>query len=73
MLFPSTVQHNSTRPYSKFVKLYLIAISAFEIQPVSTEVQEGGVARFACKISSKPPAVITWELNRTTLPVTMDR
>ncbi|TKC50367.1 hypothetical protein EI555_000065, partial [Monodon monoceros] len=59
--------------FSEFDKLYLIAISAFEVQPISTEVQEGGVARFACKISSNPPAVITWELNRTTLPVTMDR
>ncbi|KAB0405671.1 hypothetical protein E2I00_003088, partial [Balaenoptera physalus] len=59
--------------YSEFDKLYLIAISAFEVQPISTEVQEGGVARFTCKISSNPPAVITWELNRTTLPVTMDR
>ncbi|XP_040476353.1 protogenin [Ursus maritimus] len=58
---------------SQKAHLTLSTISAFEIQPVSTEVQEGGVARFACKISSKPPAVITWELNRTTLPVTMDR
>ncbi|KAB0375240.1 hypothetical protein FD755_013732, partial [Muntiacus reevesi] len=59
--------------YSECEKLYLIAISAFEVQPVSIEVQEGGVARFACKISSNPPAAITWELNRTTLSVTMDR
>lgn len=73
MLFPSTVQYNSECTYSKFVKLCLIAISAFEVQPVSTEVHEGGVARFACKISSNPPAVITWEFNRTTLPVTLDR
>ncbi|XP_023579823.1 protogenin [Octodon degus] len=49
------------------------AISAFEIQPVSTEVQEGGVARFACKISSNPPAVVTWEFNRTALPLRTDR
>ncbi|KAH0512061.1 Protogenin [Microtus ochrogaster] len=48
-------------------------ISAFEVHPVSTDVHEGGVARFSCKISSNPPAVITWEFNRTALPVTMDR
>ncbi|RLW03691.1 hypothetical protein DV515_00006313 [Chloebia gouldiae] len=48
-------------------------ISAFEVQPLSTEVQEGGVARFACKITSNPPATVTWEVNRTTLPLVMDR
>ncbi|XP_055971302.1 protogenin [Sorex fumeus] len=58
---------------SQKAHLTLSTISAFEVQPVSTEVQEGGVARFACKISSHPPAVITWELNRTSLPVAMDR
>lgn len=52
---------------------FVTAISAFEVHPVSTEVHEGGVARFSCKISSNPPAVITWEFNRTALPVTMDR
>lgn len=59
--------------HSKFVEFYPVAISAFEVQPISTEVHEGGVARFACKISSNPPAIITWEFNRTTLPITMDR
>lgn len=73
MLFSSIAQYNSAYTNSEFVKLYLTAISAFEVQPLSTEVQEGGVARFACKISSNPPAVITWELNRTTVPITMDR
>ncbi|XP_015426631.1 PREDICTED: protogenin-like [Myotis davidii] len=57
---------------SRFSFSLEMPISAFEVQPVSTEVQEGGIARFACKISSNPPAIITWELNRTTLPVTMD-
>uniref|UniRef100_H0UWV3 Protogenin n=1 Tax=Cavia porcellus TaxID=10141 RepID=H0UWV3_CAVPO len=58
---------------SQKAHLALSTISAFEIQPVSTEVQEGGVARFTCKISSNPPAVVTWEFNRTTLPATTDR
>ncbi|XP_012657243.1 protogenin [Otolemur garnettii] len=58
---------------SQKAHLTLSTISAFEVQPVSTEVHEGGVARFACKISSNPPAVITWEFNRTTLPVTSNR
>ncbi|XP_027782002.2 protogenin [Marmota flaviventris] len=58
---------------SQKAHLTLSTISAFEVQPISTEVPEGGVARFACKISSNPPAVITWEFNRTTLPITMDR
>uniref|UniRef100_G3TG99 Protogenin n=1 Tax=Loxodonta africana TaxID=9785 RepID=G3TG99_LOXAF len=57
---------------SQKAHLTLSTISAFEVQPVSTEVHEGGVARFACSISSNPPAVITWELNRTTLPLAMD-
>ncbi|XP_020041490.1 protogenin isoform X2 [Castor canadensis] len=58
---------------SQKAHLTLSTISAFEVQPVSTEVHEGGVARFTCKISSNPPAAITWEFNRTTLPITMDR
>uniref|UniRef100_H3B5H2 Protogenin n=1 Tax=Latimeria chalumnae TaxID=7897 RepID=H3B5H2_LATCH len=49
------------------------AMSPFETQPVSMEVQVGGVARFSCKVNSKPPPVITWEFNRTTLPLAMDR
>uniref|UniRef100_A0ACB8E5L3 Uncharacterized protein n=1 Tax=Sphaerodactylus townsendi TaxID=933632 RepID=A0ACB8E5L3_9SAUR len=49
------------------------AMSAFEVQPHPTEVHEGGVARFACKISANPPAVITWEVNRTALPAATDR
>ncbi|KAM4766621.1 protogenin [Cyanocitta cristata] len=53
--------------------LTLATISAFEVQPLSTEVQEGGVARFACKITANPPATVTWEVNRTTLPLVMDR
>lgn len=57
---------------SLYVLLFL-AISAFEVQPLSVEVQEGGVARFVCKITANPPAVVTWEVNRTTLPVAMDR
>ncbi|XP_041535758.1 protogenin [Microtus oregoni] len=58
---------------SQKAHLTLSTISAFEVHPVSTDVHEGGVARFSCKISSNPPAVITWEFNRTALPVTMDR
>uniref|UniRef100_A0A2K6DZM0 Protogenin n=1 Tax=Macaca nemestrina TaxID=9545 RepID=A0A2K6DZM0_MACNE len=58
---------------SQKAHLALSSISAFEVQPISTEVHEGGVARFACKISSNPPAVITWEFNRTALPITVDR
>ncbi|KFQ26609.1 Protogenin, partial [Merops nubicus] len=53
--------------------LTLATISAFEVQPLSTEVQEGGVARFACKVTANPPATVTWEVNRTTLPLVMDR
>ncbi|XP_029431364.1 protogenin isoform X2 [Rhinatrema bivittatum] len=48
-------------------------MSVFEVQPMSVEVQEGGVARFSCKITANPPAIITWELNRTTLPLAVDR
>ncbi|XP_069851143.1 protogenin [Dipodomys merriami] len=58
---------------SQKAHLALSTISAFEVQPVSTKAHEGGVARFACKISSNPPAAITWEFNRTALPVATDR
>ncbi|KAL7980288.1 hypothetical protein Chor_014617 [Crotalus horridus] len=51
----------------------LAALSAFEVQPLPTEVQEGGVARFACKIPAHPPAIITWEVNGTALLMEMDR
>ncbi|KAM4675944.1 protogenin [Discoglossus pictus] len=58
---------------SQRAQLSLATMSAFEEQPVSVEVQEGGVARFTCKITSNPPAIVTWEVNRTALPVAMDR
>ncbi|KAM5235550.1 protogenin [Ctenodactylus gundi] len=54
---------------SQRAHLTLSTISAFEVQPVPVEAQEGGVARFACRISSNPPAVVTWEFNGTALPV----
>lgn len=52
---------------------YVLAMSAFEEQPVSIKVQEGGMARFSCKITANPPTVITWEVNRTSLPLAVDR
>ncbi|XP_063782206.1 protogenin [Pseudophryne corroboree] len=58
---------------SQRAHLSLASMSAFEEQPVSMEVQEGGVARFSCKITANPSAVITWEVNRTALPLAMDR
>ncbi|KAJ1180819.1 hypothetical protein NDU88_006034 [Pleurodeles waltl] len=58
---------------SQKAHLVLASMSAFETQPISIEVKEGGVARFSCKITANPPAMITWELNRTTLPLAMDR
>ncbi|XP_053129164.1 protogenin isoform X2 [Hemicordylus capensis] len=58
---------------SQKAHLTLATMSAFEVQPVPAEVHEGSVARFACKILASPPAIITWEVNRTTLPIAMDR
>ncbi|KAM8972260.1 protogenin [Pelodytes ibericus] len=58
---------------SQRAHLSLTTMSAFEEQPVSIEVQEGGVARFSCKITSNPPPIITWEVNRTALPLALDR
>ncbi|XP_073474869.1 protogenin [Aquarana catesbeiana] len=58
---------------SQKAHLSVATMPAFEEQPVSIQVQEGGVARFSCKITANPPAVISWELNRTALPLAMDR
>ncbi|KAM9313261.1 protogenin [Gastrophryne carolinensis] len=58
---------------SQRAHLSITAMAAFEEQPVSIQVQEGGVARFSCKITANPPAIITWEVNRTALPLDMDR
>nr|XP_020640544.1 protogenin [Pogona vitticeps] len=58
---------------SQKAHLTLATMSAFEVQPFSAEVREGTVARFACKISANPPAIITWEVNRMTLPIATDR
>ncbi|XP_044294474.1 protogenin [Varanus komodoensis] len=58
---------------SQKAHLTLATMSAFEVQPLPAEVEDGSVARFACKIDSNPPAIITWEVNRTTLPIAMDR
>ncbi|XP_063301773.1 protogenin [Pelobates fuscus] len=58
---------------SQRAHLSIATMSAFEEQPVSVEVHEGGIARFSCKITSNPPPIITWEVNRTALPLAMDR
>ncbi|XP_068128625.1 protogenin [Hyperolius riggenbachi] len=58
---------------SQRAHLSLASMSAFEEQPASIRVREGGVARFSCKITANPPAVITWEVNRTALPLALDR
>ncbi|KAE8617666.1 hypothetical protein XENTR_v10009156 [Xenopus tropicalis] len=58
---------------SQRAHLSFASMSGFEEQPVSVQVQHGSVARFSCKITANPPAVITWEVNRTALPLAMDR
>ncbi|KAM3828374.1 LOW QUALITY PROTEIN: protogenin [Vipera latastei] len=58
---------------SQKAHLTFATLSAFEVQPLPTEVQEGGVARFACKIPAHPPAIITWEVNGTALLMETDR
>ncbi|OCT89559.1 protogenin [Xenopus laevis] len=58
---------------SQRAHLSLATMSGFEEQPVSVDVQDGSVARFSCKITANPAAVITWEVNRTALPLAMDR
>nr|DBA31732.1 TPA: hypothetical protein GDO54_007517 [Pyxicephalus adspersus] len=58
---------------SQKARLSVATMSAFEEHPISLQVQEGGVARFSCKITANPPPVITWEVNRTALPLAMDR
>ncbi|OCT86968.1 protogenin [Xenopus laevis] len=58
---------------SQRAHLSLATMSGFEEQPMSIEVQDGSVARFSCKITANSPAVITWEVNRTALPLAMDR
>ncbi|XP_052453081.1 protogenin B isoform X1 [Carassius gibelio] len=43
----------------------------FVTQPVSAEVRLGSVARFSCAVSAS--AVISWQLNQTSLPLDSDR
>uniref|UniRef100_A0A4W6BSB8 Protogenin n=1 Tax=Lates calcarifer TaxID=8187 RepID=A0A4W6BSB8_LATCA len=58
---------------SQKARLTIASISSFAIQPTSIVVTEGSVARFSCKISAHPPPIITWELNRVTLPLATER
>ncbi|XP_026565382.1 protogenin [Pseudonaja textilis] len=58
---------------SQKAHLTFATLSAFEVQPLPTEVHEGGVARFACKIPAHPPAIITWEVNGTALLMETER
>ncbi|XP_069767120.1 protogenin A isoform X2 [Narcine bancroftii] len=53
--------------------LSVASMSSFEVQPTTTAVMEGEVARFICKIHANPPPIITWEFNRTALPLATDR
>uniref|UniRef100_A0A4W3GF96 Protogenin n=1 Tax=Callorhinchus milii TaxID=7868 RepID=A0A4W3GF96_CALMI len=48
-------------------------MTPFEVQPTNTVASKGEVARFVCKIHANPPPIITWEFNRTTLPLVTDR
>ncbi|KAK5619469.1 hypothetical protein CRENBAI_013854 [Crenichthys baileyi] len=54
-------------------RLTIASITEFESHPVSMVVSEGSVARFSCAVTSSPPATITWEYNRSTLPLQTDR
>ena len=65
----STSVHNLKSPLVCFTA----GISSFAIQPTPIVVTEGSVARFSCKISAHPPPIITWELNRVTLPLATER
>uniref|UniRef100_A0AAY4EK12 Immunoglobulin superfamily DCC subclass member 3 n=1 Tax=Denticeps clupeoides TaxID=299321 RepID=A0AAY4EK12_9TELE len=58
---------------SQKARLTIAVISPFTIQPTSIVVTEGSVARFTCKITAIPPPIITWELNRVTLPLATER
>ncbi|XP_053174817.1 protogenin A [Scomber japonicus] len=58
---------------SQKARLTIASIFSFSIQPMSIVVTEGSIARFSCKISAHPPPIITWELNRVTLPLTTER
>ncbi|XP_060924749.1 protogenin A [Limanda limanda] len=58
---------------SQKARLTIASISSFAIQPTPIVVTEGSVARFSCKISAHPPPIITWELNRVTLPLATER
>ncbi|XP_078386036.1 protogenin A [Cetorhinus maximus] len=53
--------------------LSVASMSPFEVQPAHAVVNEGAVARFICKIHANPPPIITWEFNRTALPLATDR
>ncbi|XP_008335173.1 protogenin A isoform X2 [Cynoglossus semilaevis] len=58
---------------SQKARLTIASISSFAIQPTSIVVTEGSVARFSCKVTAHPPPIITWELNRVTLPLATER
>ncbi|KAJ8343543.1 hypothetical protein SKAU_G00308720 [Synaphobranchus kaupii] len=58
---------------SQKARLTIASISPFVIQPTSALVTEGCVVRFACRITANPPAIITWEFNRTMLPLATER
>ncbi|XP_041075259.1 protogenin-like [Polyodon spathula] len=58
---------------SQKARLTIASISPFEVQPVSSVVEQGSVARFTCKIHANPPPIITWELNRIVLPLATNR
>uniref|UniRef100_A0A671Q3I3 Immunoglobulin superfamily DCC subclass member 3 n=1 Tax=Sinocyclocheilus anshuiensis TaxID=1608454 RepID=A0A671Q3I3_9TELE len=52
---------------SRKAHVQLASLPKFHTHPESMSVDEGGVARFHCAVSSIPEANITWERNRTTL------
>ncbi|XP_076863355.1 protogenin B [Brachyhypopomus gauderio] len=58
---------------SQRARLTISNISSFVTQPSPVVVTEGSVARFACSVNARPPAIITWEVNQRALPLETER
>ncbi|KAK1789729.1 hypothetical protein P4O66_015628, partial [Electrophorus voltai] len=58
---------------SQRARLTISSISSFVAQPSPVVVSEGSVARFACSVNARPPAIITWEVNQRALPLVTER
>ncbi|XP_042200048.1 LOW QUALITY PROTEIN: immunoglobulin superfamily DCC subclass member 3 [Callorhinchus milii] len=71
--YDCTAQNRLGLLVSRKAKVQVATLSPFHVQPQSTVVEEGGIARFQCQIHGLPDPLIMWLKNRRPIDARNDR